>query len=353
MVPSRVDEVDAAWLAGVLGRPAAAVSVEVLADGVGLLAEVARARIDDGAAPASVIVKTPSSDPSTRDITEHFGYLRREAGTYRALLPRPGVAAPRVFAVVDGPAGPVLVLEDLGLLRPGDQVAGASRADALAAAATAARLHAAFWDDPTLVDHRWLPGPLDEAVAGYDRLFAWTWPGVAASLEGRVPPGHLAAAEAAMAYFGALCAATAAGPLTLVHGDFRLDNLLFDDGDASGVPRAVAIDWQLATRHNGAYDLAFFAAGSLTTDLRRAVEDDLVEHYWSTLVAAGVEGYPLAQCRRDYRRGLVLNLPNPVTALAAVAPRGERGATLLDANVVRALAAVADLGPVDGLVSSR
>ena len=53
-------------------------------------------------------------------------------------------------------------------------------------------------------------------------------------------------------------------------------------------------------------------------------------------------GYEHDRHRADYRLGLALNLPNPVTALVAVNPGDERGAELLRRNAERALASVAD-----------
>jgi aminoglycoside phosphotransferase (APT) family kinase protein len=174
-------------------------------------------------------------------------------------------------------------------------------------------------------------------VAGYGRLFDLTWDTFRSMVAGLVPAEHLSIATRVMTRFANVCRAFAEAPRTLVHGDFRLDNLLFGDEGA-----ATAIDWQLAAWGRGPYDLAFFLAGSLETDVRRAIEDDVVDRYHAGLVARGVTDYALEQCRHDYRLGHVLNLPNPVTALVAVSGGNERGAALLRANARRALAAVAD-----------
>jgi hypothetical protein len=67
----------------------------------------------------------------------------------------------------------------------------------------------------------------------------------------------------------------------------------------------------------------------------------MIARYHARLVENGVEHYDLAACRRDYLGALVMNLPNPVTALVAVPPGNERGAQLLRENARRALATVA------------
>jgi hypothetical protein len=326
-----------ALLREALGAPVEADLVEPLGDGVGLLASLTRVHLRDG---RRLIVKRPADDPGNRGIAMRFGYYAREAGTYHSLLPRPGVRAPRCHAVLDHPDGPVIVLDDLGALRPGDQLRGATTAEAEAAADVAAGLHAAFWNDPALAACTWLPGPTDEVIAGYGRLFDLTWDAFKAKVGELVPADHLAAAERAMERFDAVCAAFARAPRTLVHGDFRLDNLLFaTDGQAT------ALDWQLAAWGRAPYDLALFFAGSVEPDVRRECEIAVIERYHAALERAGVIDYPLDACRRDYRLGHVLNLPNPVTALVAVDGGTERGRQMLLANARRALAAVADHEP--------
>ena len=324
----------AEWLSSALGSAVEPVHVEPLGDGVGLLATLTRVELADG---RRLVVKQPSTDATNHHIARYFGYYAREAGVYHSLLPRDGIVTPHCHAVVDGASGPSLILDDLAGYQPGDQLVGATARQALAAVDLLARIHAAFWNDPVLAVCDWLPGPTDEVIAGYRRLFALTWDEFRARMAREIQDDQLAAAEEAIAQFDAVCSHFANAPRTLVHGDFRLDNLLFaPDG------RAAALDWQLAAWGRGIYDLALFLAGSVEPDLRRALEPALIERYHANLVAAGIDDYPLAACWRDYRLGHVLNLPNPVTALVAVSGGNERGVAMLRANARRALAAVAD-----------
>lgn len=333
--PAPAEALDAARAA----FPGATVASAVpLGAGVGLLSTLTRVRFEDG---TSVVVKGPSLDPTARAISQRFGYYAREAGTYRDLLPRPGVRAPRCHGVFDTPDGPTLVLEDLGHLRGGDQLAGATPAEAFAAVEHLAVLHATFWNDPVLAVSTWLPGPTDPVIAGYGELFALTWPSFRERMAGAVPAAHLDAAERAIACFDDVCRRFADAPRTLLHGDHRLDNLLFDADGA-----VTTLDWQLAAWGRGPYDLALFVAGSLGTDTRRAHEGELVKHYHRGLVAHGVDGYSLDDCRRDYRLAHVLNLPNPITALVAVPGATDRGRSMLETNARRALAAIADHEPL-------
>ena len=354
MVPATIDDIEAAWLEEVLAEAGfgrvwlSDISVEPLAVGIGLLAAVARVGLvhDDDRAPRSVIVKLPSQDMRARSIADQFGYYRREAGTYRDLLrdlPRDDLRTPLCYAVLEGSVGPVLVLEDLPHV-VGDQVTGASREQALAAAELLANIHSYFWDNETLHQHTWLPSPIDEVIAGYGRLFELTWPMFVNNFGSHIPREHLGAAERAITHFTSVTQGFAQVPQTLIHGDFRLDNLLFSSDPLApdDEPIAHVLDWQLAARGRGPYDLAFFVAGSVTANQRRLHERAIVERYHGYLQLGGVSDYTLEDCWRDYHWGHVLNLPNPITAAVAVPPGNERGRQLLTSNAERALAAIAD-----------
>jgi aminoglycoside phosphotransferase (APT) family kinase protein len=101
-------------------------------------------------------------------------------------------------------------------------------------------------------------------------------------------------------------------PLTVVHGDYRLDNLLFG-GDVGGVPIAV-VDWQTCAHGAGLTDLAYFIGAGLLLERRREVEADLVRRYHDALVAEGIDDYPFAACWEGYRRGSFAGL---IMAIAA------------------------------------
>ena len=354
MVPATIDDIEGPWLEEVLNDAGFGqvwltdISVEPLAVGVGLLGSVARVNLahDDDRVPRSLIVKLPSQDMRARSIADQFGYYRREAGTYRELLrdlPRDEVRTPECLAIAEGPTGPVLVLEDLP--HPsGDQVAGASREQALAAAELLANIHAQFWDSDQLQGRDWLPDPTHEVIAGYGHLFELTWPMFVNNFGANIPREHLGAAERAITNFDTVIDRFAQTPQTLIHGDFRLDNLLFEPQALApdDEPLAHVLDWQLAARGRGPYDLAFFLAGSVTVNQRRLHERAIIERYHGYLQLGGVSDYSLDDCWSDYHWGHVLNLPNPITAAVAVPAGNERGRQLLTANAERALAAIAD-----------
>ena len=86
----------------------------------------------------------------------------------------------------------------------------------------------------------------------------------------------------------------------MIHGDYRLDNLMFSTTEDDDV---VAVDWQTMIVGPPTRDVAYFLGTSLDVDDRRAAEEQLVASYHRALVARGVDGYDADRCFDDYRVG--------------------------------------------------
>ena len=74
--------------------------------------------------------------------------------------------------------------------------------------------------------------------------------------------------------YAKLCGKLAEGPLVLVHGDFRPENMFFDANSGE----IVVYDWQFLSLAKGAYDYAYFL-GLMDTELRRTRESDFRQLY--------------------------------------------------------------------------
>lgn len=325
--------------AGVTSVDPVAVDVRRIDDGSGFLGTLARLVLswpDPNDGPGSIVAKLPTTVEANREIVDRFGYDRREAGVYRDLRPWEHAPTPRALAQGwdDTTGRGWLLLDDHGDLVPGDGLTGATDDEAFATVTALAAWHAAWWNDPSLTELAWLPASTDPVVAGYGQIFDITWDMCVDRLGG-VDDHTAAAVAAARPLFDAAVAAFSEGDRTVVHGDARLDNLRF------GPAGAILLDFQLAALGRGVYDVAFFCAGSLETDDRRRLEPALLERYRDALAGHGV-ATRLDELWHDYRLGHMLNMPNPVSALAVVTPTDERGAAFLHRNAQRGLAAVAD-----------
>ena len=86
------------------------------------------------------------------------------------------------------------------------------------------------------------------------------------------------------------------GATTLVHGDFRSENILF------GGDTATTVDWQTVGIASPLTDVSYFIGGSIEADDRRAWERDLLSGCRRQFAGAGIE-LGEAECWDLYRRG--------------------------------------------------
>lgn len=77
-------------------------------------------------------------------------------------------------------------------------------------------------------------------------------------------------------------AASAFGPFSLVHHDYRVDNMLFSPTDV------VAIDWQTIGWGPAMFDVAYLLGTSMNAELRRAVEQAEIRTHLDELEDLGV-----------------------------------------------------------------
>lgn len=257
-------------------------------------------------APASVVAKVPSSE----EISRATGFATRtyelEAAFYNELADTVWVNRPRCYvADYDLEGGRyTVVLEDLAPAEPGDQVAGCSPEDAAAVIPELAALHAPRWADPTLLDLAWLDRPVPASTEGSVALITAVFPSFVDRYRDRLDPEVLALTERLMGSLASY-AVDRPGPWTMIHGDFRLDNLLF------GGPRVAVLDWQTVKIGPGLSDVAYFIGSALDREARRDHEAALVRVYHQQMEAAGVD-LAWTDCWEGYRRysfdGLIMGV---------------------------------------------
>ena len=110
--------------------------------------------------------------------------------------------------------------------------------------------------------------------------------------------------------------------------------------------RVSVVDWQTLGVGLPARDLAYFTATSLDSQLRSAIEKDLVDEYHRALLGYGVTDYDRETCWRDYRLGVPQALL--ISALGfAFAAATERGDDMVLAMLRRGCQAIRDLGTLE------
>jgi hypothetical protein len=302
--------VDAAWLTAVLqqaGVDAVVSTFEAKNVGTGQIGESVRFKLNyergGKGAPASLVGKFPSPDDTSRGTGIMLGNYLREVRFYQQLAPKALVQTPRCwFTDTDETGGEfVLMMEDLAPAQQGDQLQGVNLDQARLVVEQAARLHASFWGDETLDDLPWVQGAKAAPVSAVTpELVSGLWQGFRVRYADRLQPHWVEVGEALTTRWSQF-GEREQGPRTLAHHDFRPDNMMF--GTPAGGHPVTVLDWQSFTYATGATDVAYFLAGALPPDVRRAHEAELLALYLAELTRLGVTGYTMADLRRDYGVG--------------------------------------------------
>jgi hypothetical protein len=255
--------------------------------GTGQVADTVRIHLEydpPGAGPPSLVAKVPSADEVSRAGAAATRTYEIEASFYRDLADGLPVRTPDCwYAAHDAATNAyVVVLEDVAPAEQGDQMRGCSLHDITAAVDELALLHGPRWGDPTLRDIAWLHRGGPEQQTSMVELITWAYGSFREHYADRLAPETIDLADRFVPHLDRYVPHRPE-PWTVVHGDFRADNILFGGG------RAVVVDWQTVSLGPGPTDLAYLLGASLLPDVRRDHEGALVDRYVGGLEAQGVD----------------------------------------------------------------
>jgi hypothetical protein len=353
-IPRHAADVTSEWLSAALAADVNEVDVAPIGTGqTGATYRVSARYATErhamaGDLPDTFAIKLPALDDTVRERVA-LGYLS-EVEFYTDVADRMRIPVPRCFYsdISEGGADFVLVLADMAPAVQGDQIAGCAPQEAQLAVEALAGLHGPSWCDPV-----WLglsaismPKPGDEAAArGLGDVSVMAADITIDKLGARMSPQDRDTLRAAM---GLVTPWLLAEPkrFALMHGDYRLDNMLFDMHGDPDRTRVTVVDWQTMGVGLPARDLAYFTATSLAPEVRPQIEEDLVGRYHQALLGYGVTDYDADTCWRDYRLG-VMQAPL-ITGLGfAFAASTERGDEMILTMLHRGCRAIRELGTLD------
>lgn len=325
---------------------------ERVGEGVGFIGVIARLRLvydgDPASAPAAIIAKFPSPDEGARTIGNLYGLYEREVQFYDDVASDAGIYTARCYYTAwDGDAGQSLLLfEDLsehGAI--GDQLAGCSADDAMLAITELAKFHAAWADRGKLASIPWLQDGIELVRTAMVQAYPAAVQPCLEVFGARLAPEVCAVVpDLGKRIMHALDEDLSQAPMNIAHGDYRLDNLFFG---RDGAPyRLAVVDWQSPNRAWGAYDVAYFMAGSMPPEERRVCEPAILRAYHDTIVEGGVQGYPFERFYDDYRRSLLAYLAIFVVNGATLELTNQRAVDLFEAIFDRLNAAIVDLDAI-------
>jgi hypothetical protein len=342
------DEITPEWLSTIFDADVTAVHAERIGDGlVGLNLRVRMEAAGSGDVPESVVIKLPSLDETSKASGIALRNYEREVKFYEQIAGTVDIRIPACHhGAWDAETGDfVLVLEDMAPAEQGDQVAGCDVATAADAVAELAKLHGPRWNDTSLDDHEFLARRQGaEGAAQLAALWMMFLPGFLATYRTHLSDQAIGLLDEFGARLGDWVE-TRSGPVTVIHGDYRLDNLLFES--PAGGPAVTAVDWQTPGIGGPVGDLAYFCGAGLLSPDRRAHETSLLDVYRAGLAAYGVDVDPewlSSQYRREAFGGVIM-----AVVASQVVGKSDRSEAMFAAMATRHLQHCLDLESLDAI----
>ena len=301
--------------------------------------------------PSTLVAKLHAPDEPLRAKTRPFTPDKREILFYEQLADELPLRVPRCFySVMNARDGKyVRILEDLAPAKVGDQIRGSTAKETALALRAIAGFHAYWWKNERLKEFDWLtysPTDSDSATRWILDQYRKAFPIFVDKAGGLLTDAVNAFGEELPQKLTAI-PELGKSPQTLIHGDFRLENVFF--GTSLGEPGFAVIDWQDISHGEGVSDVAWFIGGCLQTTSKRQVEErQLLKIYYEALKANGVSKYTFDECWEDYRLAILRYFVQAVLMVASLNPENDRENRLARAVSERFIAAITNLRLIDG-----
>ena len=326
------------------------VAASQVGEGVGMMSEVSRLTPTydgpAGGAPRSFIAKYASQNPTNRQIAMSFNLYEREVRYFAELDALTSARCPAAYLTELDGDGFLILMEDMADYRVGNQILGATLDEAELAIDELARLHAAFWNDVDGI--AWIPHVSGSRhAANMQAGTAAGWETMLSLFGEYLSPAVVAMRDDLMPSIAPLQQYMDRPPLTLSHGDYRMENFLF--GTRPEHHPMVILDWQGPLLARGMQDVALLLGQSARVEVRRGHERDLLRRYLDGLAAEGVAGYGFEEAWIHYRHAMLYNWAYATVVSGTLDATNERGFAWMARMVARQTAATEDLTLIEML----
>ncbi len=284
---SQPESITAEWLsevfqhAGINGNVSSFTARSI---GTGQVGENVRFELTgSGDIPKTVVGKFPSTDPISRQTGIDTSNYIREVHFYKHLQSRVSIQTPVVFFTAANSKSHdfVIMMQDLAPGEQGDQLGGCGHSQAHLAITQLAHLHGPLWGDRSIVDDVLISNRRNSADA-ITELYSLLSPGFLARYGQRLTDAEKEMVQLVGNNLEAYISSYP-GEQTLIHIDYRLDNMMF------GGPYPLAVvDWQSPAFDCALGDVSYFMGTSVIEEERASLEEELVRGYFDTLAAYNV-----------------------------------------------------------------
>jgi hypothetical protein len=319
LIPKRTKRISAEWLNDVLHDSGylkdiniESISREPCGVGEGFVSDMATLTItydkESSNLPKTMVVKMPTTFRTALAVALQFNVYEREIRFYNEIAPKSPMRVPGlIYSDIDLESKKyILILEDCACHHMVDQVVGLNYEQTKQAIISIADFHARWWDSPELFSTDWIPKPRDELlIMPIIDTFHNTWD-LAVKSEtflGMLPKGGREIGEKIYKQFRWLLESIPDENLTLIHMDYRADNIFFDSENKENP--LITIDWGGAIVGGGIIDVAYLLGSSLKVELRRKIENEMIKLYLNQLEKNGVARLDFDYVWENYLKALM------------------------------------------------
>lgn len=303
----------------------------------GLLSSFCRVKITynskESDYPDSVVIKFPPIVEERRNFGNAWHAFQRELRFYREISEQTPVRIPKCYFTVMNEENDqfLLMLEDAGDWTPGDQVNGLTYNQTKSAVTEISKLHGYWWNSKELANLNWMPEENRDSV----HMFNDNWAEFSTEHRTALSNEDISAGNVIAKSGQKIHDLSMLSPRTMVHYDFRADNMMFNDQD-----EILIVDWQTTIKSFGAFDVVRAVCGSHHGVLEKEHHLEFLELWYETILASGVKDFSIDEAWRDYRLSIILSAYVPVAAHHFLSHEGSRGKAVLQAMINRIFYAI-------------
>lgn len=297
MIPENTKSITSEWLNSVLhkngflkGVSIKSISLEPCGRGEGLMGDIARLIIKyDGNAsnlPNSMIAKWHPFIELFYTFGIQTGCIENEVRFYNEIAPISPIRVPNlIYSDIDlNSKRFVLILEDCSKYTSIDLIKGMNYEETKIAVKALAKFHSRWWNANDLYSFKWIPEFNKSLYRNICEQYQLVWGFVKQKEEFKsdLPDNGLEIGEKFQKKIIPLMFENLPNHFTIVHGDFRSSNFFMDNNDTKNP--LIVFDWTHMNIGFGTFDLACLLSSSVSIEVRRKYEKQLVKLYMKQLI---------------------------------------------------------------------
>lgn len=302
--PQHPEEITADWItfalrrAGVISKNSVKnINKDIIGGGKGFLSSVVKVELQydmpGESLPNSVVVKIEPENESYKQFGEQTHVFEREIKFYSTIAKNIDIRLPKVYFTVDKPPAFCIVMEDLSSYAPGNQIIGMHHNKVIETVKLIARIQAKFWNNENLNALDWMP------ETNFIKVDQGYWDSFIDKFSSYLNQRQIEIGEKVVRSVDWLVKEKSRRTKTVVHCDLREDNLMFGKDETEN--EILIIDWQLAIKSIGAFDVARLVGGSELVLERQGHEFEVLQYWYKELLENGVKNYSWDEAVYDFK----------------------------------------------------